>query len=71
MGLGGDTTGGGATSFVAFFALRKMGASFLTSSSGALDSELSESESMMVRVDDVLWWVLGGRCQAKSGMKSQ
>lgn len=28
FGRGGETTGGGATSLVAFFALRKMGASF-------------------------------------------
>lgn len=47
FGLGGDAAGGGATFFVAFFALRKMGASFLTSSSGADESELSESESML------------------------
>lgn len=48
LGRGGETTGGGATSLVAFFALTKMGASFCTSSSGADDSELSESESMVV-----------------------
>lgn len=47
MGRGGETAGGGATSFVAFFAFAKMGASLRTSSSGADDSELSESESMV------------------------
>lgn len=48
MGLGGDTGGGGATSFVAFFARWKIGANFMTSSSGAEESELlSESDAIL------------------------
>lgn len=46
FGLGGDAFGGGAANFVAFFAFKNIGASFLTSSSGASDRLLSESESM-------------------------
>lgn len=57
FGLGGDAFGGGAASFVAFFALRKMGASFLTSSSGASDRLLSESVSIAEVAMSWLWRV--------------
>lgn len=56
FGLGGEAFGGGAANLVAFFALRKMGASFLTSSSGASDRLLSLSESIVGGV--VLWAVV-------------
>lgn len=47
FGLGGEAFGGGAATFVAFLALWNMGASFLTSSSGAEESPLL-SESLIV-----------------------
>lgn len=56
LGRGGEAFGGGAAFLVAFFALWKMGASFLTSSSGADESPLL-SESDMVAV--VRKWLCG------------
>lgn len=49
LGRGGETTGGGATSLVAFFALMKMGASFWISLSECSDSPLLSLSSAMVR----------------------
>lgn len=49
LGRGGEALGGGAAVLVAFFARWKMGASFLTSSSGADESPLlSESDIFAV-----------------------
>lgn len=76
LGRGGETTGGGATSFVAFFAFMKMGANFLISSSGAAEeSELvSESESMMdvwcARRQGVRWWFWDQAKGAHAGGRS-
>lgn len=56
MGRGGEAFGGGAAALVAFFARWKMGASFLTSSSGADESPLL-SESDIVAVGCVSWVV--------------
>jgi hypothetical protein len=48
LGLGGEAFGGGATSLVAFFALLNIGASLITSSSGADESPLDSESDMMV-----------------------
>ena len=61
FGRGGETTGGGATSLVAFFALRKMGASFWISFSEWTDRPLLSESSAMVQAGGV-GCCCSGRC---------
>lgn len=74
LGRGGEAFGGGAAFLVAFFALWKMGASFLTSSSGADESPLLSESDMIAEVCGMLvgdvasresrgrsWWCLKTR----------
>jgi hypothetical protein len=61
LGRGGEAFGGGAAFLVAFFALWKMGASFLTSSSGADESPLLSESDIVAEVGGVVIDVVASR----------
>lgn len=61
LGRGGEAFGGGAAFLVAFFALWKMGASFLTSSSGTDESPLLSESDIVAEVCGVVIGVVASR----------